>query len=153
VIMREVPFFRTGYNYDTDAVSNETGLFCDDPSLAVQAEAEDCDINVIMERFGHGVPLPMSVHVPTYGDFSGVSDYRSALELISEADESFMALPAVVRSRFQNDPARFVEFCSDSRNAEEMRALGLTITSVPASPQPQQSAGSDPAHAEPKPGA
>ena len=31
-MMRDVPFLRTPYNYDVDAVSDETGLKCEDPS-------------------------------------------------------------------------------------------------------------------------
>lgn len=148
----KVPFIRTPYNYDRDAASEECGVTCGDPSLAVQSERDECDINVIMERFGHGVPLPGSLRVPTYGDFTGVSDYRSALELISEADDSFMKLPADVRSRFQNDPARFVDFASDPLNIDEMRAMGLADPiPVPASQEPLQGDSVEPAHAEPKP--
>nr|QJB20280.1 MAG: internal scaffolding protein [Microvirus sp.] len=147
-----IPFIRSPYNYDRDSASSESGLLCEDVSLTVQSERDDCDINVIMERFGHGVPLPESLRVPTYGDFTGVSDYRSALDLISEADESFMQLPADVRSRFQNDPARFVDFCSDPSNLDELRKLGLAdAIHPPASQEPSQSGSVNPAHAEPKP--
>ena len=62
-------FFRTPYNYDRDAVSHETGLVCDDPSLAVQSDADDCDINVIVRRFGLTGTMPMSGRVPQYGAF------------------------------------------------------------------------------------
>lgn len=123
--MNKVPFFRTAYNYDTDAVSRETALVCDDPSLAVQSEADECDINTIVRRFGLTGVLPSGVRAPTYGDFTGVSDYREALEAIEAADESFYSMPADVRSRFQNDPARFVDFCSDPANLDEARRLGL----------------------------
>ena len=147
-----IPFIRAPFNYDRDSASAESALLCEDVSLSVQSERDDCDINVTMERFGHGVPLPGSLRVPTYGDFTGVSDYRSALHLISEADESFMQLPAVVRSRFQNDPARSVEFCSDPSNIDELRSLGLAdAIHPPASQVPSQIGSADPAHAEPKP--
>ena len=147
-----IPFIRAPFNYDRDSASAESALLCEDVSLAVQSERDDCDINVIMERFGHGVPLPGSLRVPTYGDFTGVSDYRSALELISEASDPFMKLPAAVRSRFQNDPALFVDFASDPRNLDEMRELGLAeAIRPPASQEPLQSGSADPAHAEPKP--
>lgn len=147
-----IPFIRAPFNYDRDSASAESGLLCEDVSLAVQSERDDCDINVIMERFGHGVPLPGSLRIPTYGDFTGVSDYRSALDLISAADDSFMQLPADVRSRFQNDPARFVDFASDPRNLDEMRAMGLAeAIPVPASQGPSHLGSADPAHADPKP--
>lgn len=123
----KVPFIRTPFNYDMSVVSDETALFCDDPSLAVQAERDETDINTIVYRFGLTGHLPQGVRAPSYGDFTGVSDYRSALDLIEQADDAFMSLPAEVRARFQNDAARFVDFCSDERNADEMRSLGLLI--------------------------
>ena len=43
-----------------------------------------------------------------------------------------MTMPADVRARFNNDPALFVDFCSDEANLDEMRKLGLA---VPASQQ------------------
>ena len=121
----KVPFFRTGYNYDADEVSRETSLICDDESLAVQSERDECDINTIVRRFGLTGHLPVGVRMPTYGDFVGVSDYQTALHAIMDADEAFMAMPAEVRERFGNDPAAFVDFCGDPANMEEARKLGL----------------------------
>ena len=127
----KVPFFRTGYNYDTDEVSRETSLACDDESLAVQSERDECDINTIVRRFGLTGHLPVGVRMPSYGDFVGVSDYQSALHAIMDADDAFLAMPAEVRTRFDNDPAKFVDFCADPANMEEAVKLGL----VPASQQ------------------
>lgn len=129
---RKPPFFRSPYNYDTDAASHEAGLLCEDESLAVQSERDDCDINTIVKRFGLTGTLPFGVRQPTYGDFTGVFDYQSALAAISAADDSFYEMPADVRSRFDNDPAKFVDFCSDPANLDEMRKLGLAVS--PASP-------------------
>lgn len=114
-------------NYDVEAVSDETGLHCMDESLTVQSEAEDADINVIVKRFGLTGQLPRDVRMPTYGDFNGVSDYREALDAVRAADASFMALPASVRSRFGNDAAAFVDFCSNADNLDELRAMGLAV--------------------------
>jgi hypothetical protein len=36
-----------------------------------------------------------------------------------------MALPADIRFRFLNDPGRFVDFCSDPANRDEMSKMGL----------------------------
>ena len=131
--MSRVPFIRSPFNYDTDEASNETGLVWDDDSLAVQSERDECDINTIVRRFGLTGVLPSGVRQLTYGDFVGVSDYQSALAVIESADESFYAMPADVRARFGNDPAQFVDFCSDPANLSEMRKLGLA---VPETPEP-----------------
>ena len=54
------PFLRAAFNYDADEVSLETGTACHGASLAQQSFAEECDINVIVRRFGVGVPLPIT---------------------------------------------------------------------------------------------
>jgi phage internal scaffolding protein len=121
--------FRTPFNYDADAVSVASGLSCLDESLAVQASRDECDINTIVARFGLTGSLPTNVAAPTYGDFTGVSDYQSALAVISAADDSFYSMPAEIRSRFNNNPAKFVDFCSDVSNLEEMKSMGLVVKS------------------------
>lgn len=123
--IESVPFFRTPYNYDRELASDESGCRCDDPSLAKQQFREETDINTIVERFGLTGELPENVRLPSYGDFSDVGDYHSALLAVRAAAEDFMALPAHVRSRFGNDPAAFVDFCSDEANTEEARRMGL----------------------------
>lgn len=118
---------RTPYNYDRDEVSFETGLACEDPSLAIQSDAIDADINEIVRRFGVTGTLPQVEMPPTYGDFEGVVDYHTAMNLIADANSRFLELPADVRAKFENDPGKFVAFCSDEKNLAEMRELGLAI--------------------------
>lgn len=123
----KVPKFRTAWNYDRDAASLESALVCADESLAVQSEAAEADINTIVRRFGLTGQLPQGVRPPMFGDFTQVMDYRSALDAVIAADEAFMEMPADVRKRFHDDPQEFVAFCSDEKNLEEMRKLGLAI--------------------------
>jgi len=114
-------------SYDAKKATEQTGLFCEDESRAVQSQKDEADINTIVRNFGVTGVLPQGVRVPSYGDFDGISDYQEALEAVRAADASFSAMPADVRTRFDNDPAKFVEFCSDSGNLEEMRKLGLAV--------------------------
>lgn len=123
-------FVRNPYNYDVDEASKDSGLKCADKSLTLQSQAQEADINVILKRFNLTGVLPQGKSVPTYGDFSAVLDYRGALDLIRQADAAFMSVPADVRARFSNDPAAFVEFCSNEANIEELRRLGF----APAAP-------------------
>ena len=144
----ELPFFRTPYNYDTDAASDASGLKCEDPSLAKQSFAEECDINTIVKRFGIDYVPPEGVRAPMYGDFTEITDFRGALEAVESARASFMAMPARVRAEFENDPGRFVEFCSDERNAARMVELGLAVidkSTVPPTPAPTPSPAPSPA--------
>jgi phage internal scaffolding protein len=118
-------FLRSLGNYDGDKVSVETGLVCEDPSLAQQQFKDECDINTILERFNVTGQLPVGPLQPRFGDFSGITDYQTALNAVLDAQDAFDSLPARVRERFANDPAAFVDFCLDAANRDEMKALGL----------------------------
>lgn len=109
-----------------EEVSSSLGSF--DPSKAVQASRDECDINVIVKRFGLTGVFPVGLKVPTYQNFlDAPDDYRGALHAVREADSAFAKLPAAVRVRFDNDPAEFVAFCSDPANLPEMKKMGLAI--------------------------
>ncbi len=120
-------FVRAPYNYDGDAVSDETGFKCDEPSMAQQQFKEESDINEIVRKFGVTGELPSNIRAPQYGDFTGIFDYHSAMNAVVAARDSFNAMPAEVRARFDNDPAAFVEFCSDEANRDEAKKLGLLM--------------------------
>jgi len=127
-----VPFIRTPYNYDVDQASSASALHCLDKSLAVQSERDEVDINEIVRRFGITGKLPDNFEPPQYGDFTGISDYRAALQAVRDAAESFMEMPADLRARFNNDPAELIDFLADNANRAEAEKLGL----VNASPAP-----------------
>ena len=118
-------FLRTPYNYDKDAASNESGLHCEDASLAQQHFKEECDINTILQKFNITGLLPEQTLSPLYGDFSGIGDYHTALNRVIAAQEEFDALPAQIRARFDNDPANLIEFLENSENRPEAEELGL----------------------------
>lgn len=119
------PTARTAYNYDRDAVSDETGLRCRDASRARQEFKEECDINTIAERFHLTGEMPENVPMVLQGDFTNVTDFRSAMDVVVQAREAFDAMPAKVRSRFDNDPQKFLEFTSNVDNFDEAAKLGL----------------------------
>lgn len=121
------PFLRTAYNYDTMAASDESALVCKDPSLAVQADLLPSDINTILRNFGVTGKLPMTSRLPTYGDFTGVFDFQSAVNAVNDAQDAFDSLDADLRYRFHNDPQEFVSFCSDEANRLEAEKLGLVM--------------------------
>jgi phage internal scaffolding protein len=120
-------FLRTEFNYDTDVVSKETSLVCSDISLTRQSDAEQADINYIVRVFGVTGELPVSVRAPQYGDFTGINDFHSAVNVIAQANESFDAMPADVRAKFHNSTAEFIDFVNDEANRAEAEKLGLVF--------------------------
>lgn len=128
-------FIRSEFNYDMFVASEETGLDCSVmPSMTKQSFAEEADINTIVRRFGLSGQLPANVRMPVNGDFTNVPDFRTAMDLIVAARESFDAMPANVRARFHNDAAEFVDFCSDEKNRDEAIKLGLVEKPLGAAP-------------------
>lgn len=131
-----MPVFRSAYDGLSRSSSVSTSVdFSDSPSLAVQAAKDDCDINVIMTRFGRGVPMPVPRAVASYGDFSDVTDYQDALDGLSASEATFNALPSRIRARFGNSPGALWSFLHDSSNEEEARKLGL-LEPLPVVPDP-----------------
>lgn len=120
------PVLRTAFDGLADRVSDDTGLLCLDPTLTQQSFAEEADINTIVNKFLRDGVLPEDVSYPQYGDFTKtVNNYQDALNLVLAADEAFASLPAKVRSRFDNDPAKYVDFFENPANRAEAEALGL----------------------------
>ena len=121
-------FIRTPYNYERAGVSFLTGVDCSgDKGRTQQSQKEEADINTIVRRFGLTGQMPVGVVPPTYQMFTDVFDYQSAQQAIIDARDSFMKIPADVRRRFNDSPQEFVEYCSDSKNLDEMRKMGLAV--------------------------
>lgn len=142
------PFIRDPYNYDRKKASQDSAFYNTQPSKTQQHQKEEADINTIVKRFGLTGQLPQNVRMPQYGDFTGVTDYHSALNAVKQADEAFMSFPAHIRERFRNSPEAFVEFILDDKNRKEAEELGL----VPkAKKQPEAQAEGKKPDETPKP--
>lgn len=109
-------------------------LFCNDPSLAVQSQKDEADINMIVRNFGVTGRVPVSVRLPQYGDFTGIDDYRSALEAVNAAENAFAEIPATIRAQFNHDPGAWADFAANPANLPQLRAWGLAPT-PPSEPQ------------------
>jgi len=126
--------FNTGFNMDNDDLSLKTGFSCPEESLAIQSAAEEADINTIVRRFGISGELPNNIRMPVSGDFTDATDFHTAMNLVRQAQEEFMRVPADVRARFANDPARFMAFFEDESNRDEAIKLGLVRPAAPPIP-------------------
>lgn len=139
-------FVRTPFNYDAAAVSHATGVRFEKPSLTQQNMKDDCDLNKLYERFGlNPSAMPQNPAIPLAGDFTGIGSFHDALARIRVAEESFNRLPSKIRSRFENDPGKYVEFCLDPANGPELVRMGLAkAPAAPAAPVPAPAAPAAP---------
>lgn len=99
--------------------------FSGDPGRTDKSQAKDCDVNVILKKFQHTGVLPGVNKQAVFADISDVTDYQESLNIVLAARQQFDSLDAFTRKRFGNDPAEFLAFVSDPKNAEELVKMGL----------------------------
>lgn len=106
--------------------------------------AQRADINDIVARYRRTGVLDYTSRVQgVFADVSGMGDFRTACDKVVRLREAFESLPAIVRTRFNNDPANMVEFLRNTENREEAIKLGLV--KKPEAPATPAAAAPDPA--------
>lgn len=133
--------FKTPYNHNTSAESLRCATTNEEPTKTQQHPKDECDINTIVRNFGITKQLPNVPVPPSLEDFTEVFDFQTAMNVMAEAKASFMALPADIRSAFNNDPHNFVHevdaILGDTdierrdRNMASLRAMGLMLPPGP----------------------
>lgn len=125
--MKSTVVFYTPFNLPSDW-SSSSDIHCSDESLTVQADKDDADINTIVKRFGLTGQLPFGVERPIFDDFTNIpNDYHRAMNFVLAAEDSFMQMPADVRTRFDNDAGKFLDFINADSNYEEAIAMGIAF--------------------------
>lgn len=107
------------------------------PSRTKQEFKEDCDINVIINRFTRTGVIPVGNAAPRYLDCRAIPDFQTMQHIMHEAQAAFMRLPANVRKEFDHDPRAFVEFAQNPDNIDKLREWKLA-PAKPEEPAPQR---------------
>lgn len=130
------PFPHATHDFFKPLAARDPGISDWGPSLTRQEFAEDCDINVIMDRFATtGIPPANMREGGAYLDLTDMpEDLQSTLEMLKNAETAFMTLPATVRREFDNDPVKFVDFASNPANSDKMVEWGLSERPVAPAP-------------------
>lgn len=112
---------------------------------------DQCTVSKIVKRFQTTGIIASNSREPLYGDFSQATDLHTAMNLVIEAETSFMALDAHIRAAADNDPQKFLEMLATDEGCEKLRAEGLELTdpksetAVPAEKNSEQEPpGDDP---------
>lgn len=108
---------------------NENGtlkiaLKCPEATLTQQQYKDDQDINNIMKKYRLTGIANLMKQDPMFDDVSNF-DYQEAMYKIAEANSNFEQLDVKIKDKFNNDPAKLIEFLNDSKNKEEAIKLGL----------------------------
>ena len=114
------------------AVTNEPSELDAFPDGALQAPAEDLDLNVLMERMGvtnQRIPtVPINPNLTM--DVRDIPDLQGILDLSREAEKSFSNLPIALKERFNQNPAELWRYVNNPDNHEEAVRLGILQKAV-----------------------
>ena len=120
-------------SYDPLEEHDQCGIEFTMPSLTVQDEKDETDINDIVNKYADGQKGIATLDLGDssqyaylqFGDATLPGDYSTALELVSGVREEFYSLPANVRAKFGHDPMNFINHLNDSATLEYLQQQGL----------------------------
>ena len=123
--------FKTAY--DPVEEHDHYGIEFTMPSLAVQDEKDETDINYIVNKYADGQKGIMTLDLGDssqyaylqFGDATLPGDYSTALELVSGVREEFYSLPAKVRAKFGHDPMNFINQLNNPETLDYLQREGL----------------------------
>lgn len=110
--------------YSSDGVvrPNQGTTFPVDEGKTRQEFKAETDINNLMKR-GEAALVPLMREQGLFADVSQIGDLHDCLEKVRRAGEVFMALPAEVRSAFDNEPALFTKAFETPEGQARLREL------------------------------
>lgn len=136
--------------YDPVEEHDHCGIEFTMPSLTVQDEKDETDINYIVNKYADGQKGIMTLDLGDssqyaylqFGDATLPGDYSTALELVSGVREEFYSLPAYVRAKFGHDPMNFISQLNNPETLDYLQREGLYGSNYTFD-EPQQSMSSE----------
>lgn len=140
--------FKTAY--DPVEEHDHCGIEFTMPSLTVQDEKDETDINYIVNKYADGQKGIATLDLGDssqyaylqFGDATLPGDYSTALELVSGVREEFYSLPAYVRAKFGHDPMNFINQLNNPETLKYLQQEGLYSSVATSINEPQQSVSS-----------
>jgi len=100
----------------------------EDPSMTDQSQHAQTDVNNIMAKYKKTGQITHLAKVQgNFADLSEIQDLHTSMTQVTLAQQTFNALPAELRSRFQNSPVEMLNFLNNPQNDQEAIQLGLKI--------------------------
>lgn len=130
IIEKDMPAFKTPYNHDRDFESERTAYYSTEPSLTKQEFKDECDINIILQRFmrtGEPPPITLPEH---FGDLTTRLTYFEASLAMAEANALFYKLPPNLRAEHLNDPNRWADaimVALEKGDVDTLKANGIDV--------------------------
>lgn len=94
--------------------------------LTKQEFKDDCDLNRIIERYTPQMLIESyNALKGAYGDFSDTLSHQEARQRVIETESWFESLPAQLRSMFDHDVSKCVDYLENPANQDQAVQLGL----------------------------
>lgn len=112
-----------------------------EPDLAQQQYAKQCDVNEIMRKYEKdGTITHIAKNPGRYQQLGEPTDLLDAQMRVIRAEEAFMSLPASLRAKCDHQPANFLRMLEDGSNDEELIKLGIKNPKVVVDEKPKEKA-------------
>lgn len=105
------------------------------PILTEQQHKNSCDINYIVAQFQKTGIFPPNTKIANYLDNTSTPALEDAFRTVSEAQESFLDLPANIRRLMDNDPSKMEDFLRDDANTDILLKYGIIEERVTKEPE------------------
>lgn len=100
--------------------------FTGDVGKTKQSMKDECDINNIVKKYTErGFATHMNKSQGVYGDFTSLGGFKEAMDTVLAGKAAFASLPSKLRTYFENDPEKFINFMNEPNNIDEKIKLGL----------------------------
>lgn len=125
------------YDEDGNPKGLRVSVDCSEDEIIVeQSHKEEVNINSIIKR--HGIDLVTKVanlrsSEYQFDDVTG-NDFQEAMNIVIKAQDTFQNLPHQVRDKFDNSPAKFLDFVQNPDNNDKMVEMGLAHPPPPPPP-------------------
>lgn len=87
--------------------------------ITEQSGKDQCDINLIIAKYPQRIiASKMAKDEATFADVTGI-DFQKSLNLVKDTEANFMKLPPEVRSKFGNDPSKYLDFLARPQKAAD----------------------------------
>lgn len=101
--------------------------------LTEQSHKDEVNINQIIRR--HGIDLIQKtamLRAPDmqWDDVTG-NDFQEAMFKVTKAQQTFDQMPSELRKKFDNNPAKFLDYVQNKDNLPEMVEMGLAHPPAP----------------------
>lgn len=97
-----------------------------DEPITEQHHAETMDINDLVARYTPKELNDLALNVEqNFMDLTQFDDFQATMNDVARAKTEFEKMPAKIKNKFDNNPARLIQFLGDDKNRAHAEELGL----------------------------